>query len=413
MSDLALILCSLRSRWLGNFLSVALTGFGFMLALMILLFGHHIHKRLSADGQGIDVVIGAKGSPLQLILSSVYHLDIPTGNIPYEQAQIWMKHSQVKRAIPLALGDQWQGQRIAGTTLDYLELYAARIREGRVWKQDFEVVAGAATGLAVGDEFAGAHGFAPDGHSHDAHPYRVVGVLAPSGTVIDRLILTSVNSVMALHGQSVAEDDHQDHEHHEHHEHDDEHEHYEHEDEHPAEITALLIQTKGPLAQMNLPRMINKDSALQAASPSYEIARLTGILGVGSQIFRGLSWLMIGLAMLSVFAGLAGNLANRSGDMAILRTLGYGRFRLAFMLACEGALIALAGLAVGTAIARAGFAWALSVSPVLKESGFAFDLSAPGVLPVACFIFIAGLCSAIIPAWKAAGADVSKQLSGF
>lgn len=409
MSDLALILSSLRSRWLSNFLSVSLTGFGFMLALMILLFGHHIHKRLSADGQGIDVVIGAKGSPLQLILSSVYHLDIPTGNIPYEQAKLWMNHSQVKRAIPLALGDQWKGKKIAGTTHDYLDLYSSRIREGRVWNQDFEVVAGAATGLAVGDEFAGSHGFAPDGHSHDAHPYRVVGVLAPNGTVIDRLILTSVNSVMALHGQSVVEDDHEDHEHHEH---EDEHGHSG-ENEHAAEITALLIQTKGPLAQMNLPRMINKDSTLQAANPAYEIARLTGILGVGSQIFGGLSWLMIGLAVLSVFAGLAGNLANRSEDMAILRTLGYGRFRLAFMLACEGALIALAGLAVGTAIARAGYAWALSVSPVLKESGFAFDLSAPGVLSVACFIFMAGLCSAIIPAWKAAGADVSKQLSRF
>lgn len=401
MRDLQLVIASLRSRWLGNLLSVALTGFGFMLALAVLLFGAHIQKRLGADGQGVDIVIGAKGSPLQLILSSVYHLDIPTGNISYEAAQKWMKHPQVKSAIPLALGDQWRGRRIVGTTPDYAGLYGARIDEGRLWSEDFEVVAGASTGLRIGDSFHGSHGFSSGGHEHDDHAYKVVGVFAHSGSVIDRLILTSVASVMELHGQHLEDEPH-----------DHEHDHAD-ELETPPEITALLIQTKGPLAQMNLPRLINKESALQAASPAFEMARLTAMFGVGSRLLAGLSAFMIGLAVLSVFAGLSSHLSHRSADMAILRTLGYGRMRLALLLIGEGGLIALAGLAAGAVFTLTAAEWALSLSPALKESGFMLDFTAPGALLVAAFIFIAGLCSAIIPAWRAAGADVSRQLSTY
>lgn len=412
MRDIQLVIASLRSRWLGNLLSVALTGFGFMLALAVLLFGAHIQNRLSADGQGVDMVVGAKGSPLQLILSSVYHLDIPTGNISYEAAQKWMKNPQVKSAIPLALGDQWRGRRIVGTTPDYAGVYAARVAEGRFWEEDFEVVAGASAGLRIGDTFKGSHGFSSGGHQHDDHTYKVVGVLGPTGSVIDRLILTSVGSVMRIHGQHLEEESH-DHEDHDHeHEHEHEHEHSD-EPETPPEITALLIQTKGPLAQMNLPRLINKESALQAASPAFEMARLTAMFGVGSRLLAGLSALMIGLAILSVFAGLSSNLSHRSADMAILRTLGYGRTRLALLLIWEGGLIALAGLAAGAVFTAAAAAWALTVSPALKESGFALDFTAPGVGLVAAFVFIAGLCSAIIPAWRAARADVSSQLSSY
>lgn len=403
MNDFALVLASLRSRWLGNLLSAALTGFGFMLALLVLLIGHHVQQRLIKDGQGIDLVIGAKGSPLQLVLSSIYHLDVPTGNIAYDDAQRWMKHPQVRQAIPLALGDNWRGYRIIGTTPDYLSLYGAQIGHGRMWSDDFEVVAGIKTGLTPRQEFAGAHGFAEGGHHHDAHHYRVVGVLKPTGTVLDRLILTSMNSVLELHGQKL----HHGHEH-DHTDHDEPH----HESAAEPEVTALLIRTKSPLAQMNLPQLVNRESALQAANPAYEIARLTGVLGLGSRIVSGFSALMITLAVLSVFAGLTGNLTNRAGDLAILRTLGYGRLRLALMLIFEGGLIALGGLAAGAFFAWAGLFWLSSVSPALHESGMRFDPDAPGVLPVAAFIFIAGLCSAIIPAWRAAAADVSRQLSG-
>ena len=204
MTDIALIFSSLKSRWLNSLLSVFLTAFGVMLALLIIQFGHHIQNRITTDGKNIDIVVGAKGSPLQLILSSVYHIDIPTGNIAYDQAQKWMKHPHVKTAIPLALGDNWKGYRIVGTTPDYLKHYQATILEGRVWNKDYEAIAGSSVGLQIGEEFSGAHGLIEGGHKHDSQHYTITGIIEPTGTVLDRLILTSMNSVLDIHGLAPA-----------------------------------------------------------------------------------------------------------------------------------------------------------------------------------------------------------------
>src|SRR6185436_9145305 len=146
---------------------------------------------------------GAKGSPMQLVLSSVFHLDAPTGNIPLEDAQALSRHPAVKKTIPLALGDSFQGHRIVGTNHDYPAHYGARLAAGRLWSAPMEAVLGAdvAAGakLAVGSTFTGAHGLAAGGDAHDEEPFKVVGVLAPSGSVLDRVVLTSVESIWEMH----------------------------------------------------------------------------------------------------------------------------------------------------------------------------------------------------------------------
>ena len=103
-----------------------MTAFSVSLALLITLFGNHIEERINADGEKIDIVVGAKGSPLQLILSSIYHIDIPTGNIPLDVVNSFQR-PQIKKAIPLALGDNWKGHRIVGTTTDYIKHYNAQL----------------------------------------------------------------------------------------------------------------------------------------------------------------------------------------------------------------------------------------------------------------------------------------------
>lgn len=409
MRDISLVLLSLRSRWLSNFLSLFLVAFGFMLLLLLFIGEHHIRNRLVSDGGGVDLVIGAKGSPLQLILSSLYHLDIPSGNIPYDEAKKWISNPQVEVAVPLALGDQWKGFRIVGTSHDYLDLYRAKVLEGRLWSKSYEAVAGANTRLKVGDRFHGAHGLSEGGHVHEGETYLVTGVLAPSGSVLDRLILTSVESVMDIHGQHIEEDKE------EHHSEGHEHEEGHHEEggyeEHNAEVTALLVKAKGPIAQRNLPYQINRESRFLAASPAYEIARLVGVLGFGSKMFAGFSALVLFFSGVSIFSGLGGSFLSRAGDMAVLRSLGYSRIRLAALLLTEAAIITGMGLIIGTVLCFFGLSWLLSVSPALAESGVAFDLSAPGLIYAYVFIYLAGLCSAIIPAWKAASLDVSGQLS--
>ena len=206
MSDLSFVFFSLKSRWLNSILSVLLTAFGLSIALLITQFGNHIQNRLNLDGQGIDIVVGAKGSPLQLILSSVYHIDIPNGNIPYHASKKLINDPRIKKSIPLALGDNWKGYRIVGTTSDYLKHYNAEINEGRIWNKEFEVVAGSNVNIKINNEFSGSHGLSNEGYIHDNIKYKVIGKLKPTGSVLDRLILTSINSVLNIHGQENIED---------------------------------------------------------------------------------------------------------------------------------------------------------------------------------------------------------------
>ena len=441
MNDLALPLASLKSRWLNSLLSVFLTAFGVMLAIIILQFGQHIQNRLNADGQNIDIVVGAKGSPLQIVLSSIYHIDIPTGNIPYEDAKKWMNHRQVKTAIPLALGDNWKGYRIVGTTSDYMALYGAEIDTGEIWDTAFEAVSGSAVGLKIGDEFEGAHGLIKGGHVHDNEKYKIVGTLKETGTVLDRLILTSLDSVLNIHGQKSIEHDHSDeHEHdthnhseehhgHDHndeshaHDHEEEHHAHDHEDKHHAhdhdahkespEITALLLTTRSPMANMNLPRMINRNSALQAATPALEITRLTSMLGLGSKTFTAVSTVLIIIAALSIFAGLSSGLENRMRDLAVLRALGYSKARLIKIIATEGFIIVISGIAIGTAMGIYGFQALSHIITPLQSSGAKVHFT-PEFILILSAVLMAGMVASIIPAIRAGRVDAAKQLSkGF
>lgn len=419
MNDFTLILSSLKSRWLNASLSVLLTAFGVMLALIIIQFGQHVQNRLKADGKGIDIVIGTKGSPMQLILSSVYHIDIPTGNIPYDQAKKWMAHPHIKTAIPLALGDNWRGYRIIGTTPEYVSHYNATLQDGHLWHHSFDAIAGAMVGLKTGDTFSGAHGLIDGGHVHNDQHYKITGVLKPTGTVLDRLILTSVNSVLNIHGLSDIDNaphNHDDHEHHhdepEHNDHG--HSHNDHDDHADSfqdpEITALLLTTKSPIANINLPRQINRDTALQAANPALEMARLTAMLGLGSQSLNALSALLIIIAALSIFAGLAASLENRLSDLAILRALGYSRYRLAYIMMIEAMIIVVLGLVLGCLMGLCGFFILSQIIPPLSASGAMITLS-PNIILVIIGVLGAGLFAAILPAIRAAKVDVAKQLS--
>lgn len=401
MNDSALIVSSIKSRWLSSLLSVLLTAFGVALAVLLIQFGQHVQNRLGADGKGIDIVVGAKGSPLQLILSSVYHIDIPVGNIPYADAQKWMKHPQIKTAIPLALGDNWRGYRIVGTISAYISHYHGELSEGRLWDKPFEAVAGASVGLSRGKEFAGAHGLLKGGHAHDDDKYTVVGVMKPTGTVLDRLILTSLDSVLELHGLEGVEHDH------DHDEHDHEH-HHDHAG--TPEITALLLTTKAPIANINLPRSINRESALQAASPALEMVRLTSMLGLGSQSFTALSGILIIVSALSIFAGLAGSLEGRMGDIAVLRAVGYSKGRLFGIIAAEGMAIVVVGILCGLGMGMGGFTVMAKALAPLAASGAEIRFTAD-ILLIVLSVLVAGFAASLLPALRASKIDAARQLS--
>lgn len=440
MSDLRFVLYSLKYRFLNSFLSIMLTAFGVSIALLISQFGNHIQNRINLDGQGIDIVVGAKGSPLQLILSSVYHIDIPTGNIAYSQAKKIMNNPQIEESIPLALGDNWRGFRIVGTTTNYIRHYDMSLSTGRYWDQNFEVVVGSSVDLDIGDEFMGVHGLLEDGSSHEEHKYNVVGILKPSGTVIDRLILTSLNSVLDIHGLHKVDNsfeknhehqhDHEHHkeEHHDVHEHDHDKEKHKSEDENhhkhskndketnkinelgSSEITALLIKTKSPIANINLPRSINRESSLQAANPALEINRLISLFGIGSKSFAILSLILILIASLNIFSGLASNLENRMGDLAVLRAVGFSKKRIFKIIVLEGILVVLIGILLGILIGFLLFSILTHNIFTLHTTNASLIFNLDFIL-IILFVFFAGLIAAIFPAYRGSKISIANQLS--
>ena len=219
MNDLNLVLLSLKSRLSSTILAVLLTTFGISISIILVQFENHIKTRLNNDGKKIDIVVGAKGSPLQIVLSSIYHIDLPTGNIPYSSLKTISEDPLVDKVIPLALGDNWKNNRIVGTTYEYLEHYGAKLDKGRSWQKVFEVVAGSSVKINLNQEISGSHGLVDSNNRHDHGKYRVVGILKPTGTVLDRLLLTSLKSVLQIHGQDI-EDNEKHHHEHDKHEHD-------------------------------------------------------------------------------------------------------------------------------------------------------------------------------------------------
>ncbi len=449
MTDLSFVFYSLKARWLNCLLSIFLTAFGVSIAILITQFGNNINDRLKKDGANIDLVVGAKGSPIQLILSSIYHIDIPTGNISWEAAQDLIKHPHIKKAIPVALGDNWKGNRIVGTTIDYLKHYNAELKEGKIWAKKFEVVVGSSVKLNINDEIVGAHGLYDGGEIHGDKKYRVTGIIKPTETVLDRLIFTSINSVLDIHGIENI-DDHEeldvlksDHNHHDHdddhkaeddkkhsksesaHSFEDEHSHshkkskHEHKDNNQdiqngdgkmAEITALLLTTNSPIANINLPRFINRSTSFQAANPALEITRLTSMLGIGAKSFAILSFILIIVAALSVFSGLAANLENRMSDLAILRALGYTKNRIFKIICLDGMMIVISGILVGIILSIIIFEILnYSITP-LDTIQAKFSLT-PELLFIIIIVIISGLVAAIFPAIRASKISVAKQLS--
>ncbi|MCS5491872.1 ABC transporter permease [Algoriphagus limi] len=396
-------------------LNVLLLALGLAIITVLLLVQDQFEKKMTQDAAGIDLVVGAKGSPLQLILSSVYHVDFPTGNIPMDEAMRLSRNRLVKQTIPLALGDNYQGYRIVGTNHDYLNLYDAAFSYGNAWNEPFEVVLGATvaekSGMKLGETFSGSHGISQGSHDHDKHAFKVVGILEPKGNVLDRLVLTSIESVWYTHdeeGEEESEVSDEDHE-----------EHFHHEvaksgfpqTDEDREVTSLLIQYRSPMAAVQLPRMINSNTSMQAASPSFEISRLFELLGIGVKILEGLAYVLIVISGLGIFIALYNSLKERRYDLAVLRAIGASRFDLLILILLEGISLTFLGSILGILLGH-GF---LLVLASQNETGVGAGLEAwiflPAELWIVIYALFIGLLASLIPAWSAYRTSIADQLT--
>lgn len=397
MKLLALAFRYLWARPLATVLNLLLLTLGLASITLVVLVGEQVNRAFQRDLQGIDLVVGAKGSPMQLILAGVFHIDVPPGNIALADVQALARKPQVAQVIPLSLGDSFRGFRIVGTTPDYIQHYEVPLAQGRGWAQAMEAVAGAqaakAIGLAPGEQFVGNHGLGGGGHAHGDTPYRITGVLAPCGCVLDRLILTSSESVWQVHEKTMATDE---------------------EDrkalEANREVTMALVRYRTPLAAASFPRYVNNETEMQAAAPAVEVTRLLRMLGVGSEVLQGMGAVLLLTAGLSVFIALWTAVRERRADLAMLRMLGASPLKVSALLLAEAlwlaALATVLGLAAGHALA-ALVGLALQAQQSLPLTG---ALWVPGEawIPVAA-LATAGV-AALIPAVSAYRVDVAQLL---
>jgi putative ABC transport system permease protein len=411
MKLLALAFRYLWSQPLTTLLNLVLLTLGLASITFVLLVSEQVQRSLQRDLAGIDMVLGAKGSPLQLILAGVFHIDVPPGNIKLADVREIAKRPQVAQVIPLSLGDSYRSFRIVGTTLDYLAHYRVQIAEGRAWSAEMEAVLGAQVArglqLKVGDRFVGGHGLAGGGMSHGESPYAVTGVLAPCGCVLDRLILTSTESVWHVHepmapatAPAAAKKPHA---------HDKGDAHAEEEDD-DREVTVALVRYATPLAAVSLPRFVNTQTSMQAAAPAIEVTRLLRMLGVGREVLQGVAGVLLLTAGLSVFIALWSAVRERRADLAMLRMLGASPAKVATLLLAEAlwlaVLASVLGLALGHGLAAATGA-VLQAQQSLPVSG-AVWLPQEAWIPLAA-VLTAGL-AALIPALAAYRVDVAQLL---
>ncbi|QHE87301.1 ABC transporter permease [Hydrogenophaga sp. BPS33] len=395
----------LWSRPLATVLNLVLLALGLASLAFVLIARDQVDRAFERDLAGIDAVVGAKGSPMQLILAGVFHLDVPPGNMPLSEANALARHPQVAQLIPLSLGDNLDGFRIVGTTHDYPAHYGAQLAGGQLWSGPMQAVLGAQvaerTGLRIGQAFEGAHGLGAGGASHGETPYAVSGVLKPCACVLDRLVLTATESVWQVHDDMHAGDGM------------DAAERAELNEALAAEreITLALIRYRTPLAAVSFPRSINETTPLQAAAPALEITRLLSMVGVGTQVLRALAAVLLVVAGLSVFIALWSAVRERRADLAMLRMLGAPPSRIAAVLLCEALWLAVLACAIGLLAAHALTAVAgdmLMARQSLAITGWQW---VPGEAWVPVLALGVAVVAALLPALHAYRVDVSQLLN--
>ncbi len=401
MNLLTLSWKNLINKPLNLFLNVVLFALGIGLVSFLFLIDKQIGDKFEKNEAGIDMVIGAKGSPLQLILSSMYHVDAPTGNIPLDKAKPFLnpKHPLIETAIPLSLGDNYQGHRIVGTTPQILDLYNASFAQGKLWSKDFECVIGSRVaeerGLKLGDFFHSAHGLVHDDlMAHDHHDFVVSGILKQTGSVADQLIFCSTETIWHVHEEEPKEGETD-------------------EEEKGPEITSILVKFKGQnFRTLSMPRAINENTNMMAAPPAIHMNQLYDNISVGEKALRWLAMLIVFVSMLSIFISLYSSLKERKYELAIMRVMGSSPSKNLSLILLEGLILAVLGCLFGLLLSHGGMEL---LSGKLKEA-YQYDFDSMLFLKEEAYLVLGalalGLLAALIPAIQASKTDISETLGG-
>ena len=392
---------NIKSKPLYTCLSIFILSLSIALLLGIQQLKKSFKNQIENNLGKIDLVIGAKGSPLQLILASVLHIDNPTGNISYDEAQKISKNPMIKSAIPISYGDNYKGFRIVGSTNEYTTLYNATLKNGRTVEKSMEVVLGSIVAkklkLKVGDSLLSSHGLVENDIDVHSQKLTVVGILQSTKKVIDRLIITNLETVWEVHEDEAVneEDKHVGHAHHHHHK----------------EITSLLINFKSPRALLTFPRKINKQTNFQAALPKYELNKLYEYTRIGFQTISWIAYLILVISCSTIFMSLYKMVKERAFDLAILRTYGASNFQLIRMVIYEGLIIALTAFLGGFLLIRIGLYTLFHFMDVNYQQNILNKLAIQDILQTGILIVIMVLLSVLLAIYPIIKMNISTVLS--
>lgn len=415
---LRLALASLGNRRF----TALLTVFAIALSVCLLLAVERVRSEARASFantiSGTDLIVGARSGSINLLLYSVFRIGNATNNIRWDSFERFAEHRQVKWAIPISLGDSHRGYRVMGTSTAYFEHYRyarsqpLQLRVGRTFTDDpFEVVLGAevaqALGYGLGEQIVLAHGVARISLlKHDDKHFSVVGILARTGTPVDRTLHISLAGMEALHidwqngmpargaAQVSAEQARA-------------------MDLQPKQITAFLLGLNSKIATFSLQREINeyRGEPLLAILPGVALQELWSLMGTAEKALFVVSLFVVLTGLIGMLTAILTSLNERRREMAILRSVGARPWHIAGLLVVEAFALALAGVLLGLLLLYLGIAGAQGY--VQAHYGLYLPLSAPNGYEWRLLgaILAAALLMGCVPAWRAYRQSLADGLS--
>ncbi|QDR80973.1 ABC transporter permease [Sporomusa termitida] len=401
---------NLCQKSLTSLLAIAVVSTAVAMTIIVMLLASSLRHGLVLATEPFDLIAGAKGSPNQLVLNTVFLQDVPIGNIDYSLIKKLSANPLVESVIPLGFGDNYHGYRLVGTEQAIFEHRSRpgqfpwlQLDRGKPFQAEYEAVIGAKvakdTGLTVGAAFASAHGVTAGGQGHGSKQFTVVGIMKPVLGPYDQAILVPLTSLWAMHQHEPAgaeqhaaaiEAEHD-------HEHDDQ------------GTTAILIKPRGYAEAMSLYQQFQKDTQVQVVFPSQVIARLFSVLSDSEQILKLIGFAAFAMTLLLVAFALYWSALIRSRDRAILRAIGGSWQDLAVIVLLEGLMLVWSGILTGVLLGHGVFSCLASILQQ-KTAIAAINTVSPTELVAIAAVLLTGVLASIIPALCSAKMSISADL---
>ena len=383
---IALALKSLRNRRF----TAALTVLSIALAVALLLAVERIRQEtregFAATVSGTDLIVGARSSPVHLLLASVFRIGSPTNNVSWESYEHFARHPEVAWTIPLSLGDSYRGWRVLGTTKDYFEHFrfarerSLQFAQGGGFEDEHDAVLGAeaaqALGYRLGQKIVIAHGTGEVAFTqHSEHPFRVVGILARTGTPVDRAVHVTLEGLDEVHEAQTGG---------------------------KRQVSAFLVGLKQRRAALAVQRTVNeyKGEPLTAILPGVTLLEVWEIAGAAERTLLAVSLLVVAVGLAGMLIALLTSMAERRREMAVLRSVGARPAHVFGLILGEAAFLTLAGIALGVAALYAGLA--LGQPWLESRVGLFIGLGWPSAweFGVMMLVAAAGVAVGLVPAWR-------------